>query len=286
MIPKVYILLPVHDRRAHTQAFVECLMRQIFTNHHLVLIDDGSTDGTSAMVNNLVPTATLLRGNGNLWWAGSIQMGLEWLKENAVAEDSIILMINDDVTFEPDYLSKAIAFIADKSGFFLLSRFSCDRGGKVDETGVVANLHRLAFRVARPGEKVNCLSTRGLFARWKDLKHVGNFRPRLLPHYLSDYEYTIRAGKMGVQLMTVESVYLCPDLESTGHHDFGKMSVPVFFRNFFSKKSVANPFYWSAFVILAVPGLWILPNLVRVWYRAAGMLLKHCCASMYGIASK
>lgn len=213
-------------------------------------------------------------------------MGFEWLKENAKEEASLILIINDDVTFEPDYLARAVSFLAEETRVFLLSRFSCEGGGRVDETGVIADLRRLTFMVARPGEKVNCLSTRGLFAWWKDLKFVGDFRPKLLPHYLSDFEYTLRAGKMGIKLVTTSSVYLCPDLESTGHRGFTKLPLPSFLEIFFSKKSAANPFYWSVFVILAVPIPWVLPGLLRVWYRATMEILRQCHASMGNLTWK
>ena len=49
-MPKIYILLPVHNRREVTRGFVECLAAQTFSDYHLVLIDDGSTDGTAEMV--------------------------------------------------------------------------------------------------------------------------------------------------------------------------------------------------------------------------------------------
>jgi glycosyltransferase involved in cell wall biosynthesis len=39
---KVYILLPVHNRKEVTQSFIKCLNAQSVKDFHLVLIDDGS----------------------------------------------------------------------------------------------------------------------------------------------------------------------------------------------------------------------------------------------------
>lgn len=61
--------------------------------------------------------------------------------------------------------------------------------------GVYADLKKLTFRQAKTKDEINCLSTRGLFLRVKDFKKIGGFYPKLLPHYLSDYEFTIRAYK-------------------------------------------------------------------------------------------
>ena len=70
---KIYILLPVHNRKEITRGFVECLKAQTFQDYRLVLIDDGSNDGTADMVKESIPSVTVLRGIGDWWWAGSLQ---------------------------------------------------------------------------------------------------------------------------------------------------------------------------------------------------------------------
>ncbi|MEO8935379.1 MAG: glycosyltransferase, partial [Burkholderiaceae bacterium] len=70
---KIYILLPVHSRRALTERFIRCLQAQTYTDFHVVLIDDGSTDGTAEMVAALLPgRLTILTGTGDWWWGGSL----------------------------------------------------------------------------------------------------------------------------------------------------------------------------------------------------------------------
>ena len=64
MKPCIYILLPVHNRREITRDFIDCLVTQTCQNYHLVLIDDGSTDGTDQMVRERVENLTVIRGNG------------------------------------------------------------------------------------------------------------------------------------------------------------------------------------------------------------------------------
>lgn len=269
MSNEFYILLPVHNRREITRGFVKCLSAQSYTSFHLVLIDDGSIDGTAEMVSDYIPSLTVLRGKGDLWWAGGVQKGIDWLKARNVDDSAIVLFINDDVTFEEDYLSLADSVMNDRQGLLLLSRFSCDGGKVISESGTVADLKRLTFRLANAGEEVNCLSTRGLFVRFGDVRAIGDFRPRLLPHYLSDIEYTIRASRKGMSCETSSVVFLCPNDETTGYREFKESGILNFFKTYFSKKSVMNPIYWSVFVILSVPRLWILPNLARVWFRSA-----------------
>ncbi len=97
---KIYILLPVHNRLEITRRFVHCLESQVYKNYHLLLIDDGSVDGTSQMVSGIVRTLTVINGTGNLWWAGSLQRGIDWLKRKPADPNDVILMINDDVQFD------------------------------------------------------------------------------------------------------------------------------------------------------------------------------------------
>ena len=266
MIDEFYILLPVHNRKEITRGFIQCLKAQSCSRYHLVLIDDGSTDGTAEMVCEYIPSLTVLRGKGDWWWAGGLQKGIDWLREREVDDSAIILFVNDDVTFGPDYLKLAGSVMNNRSGLLLLSKFSCDGGNVISESGIVADFRRLTFKAASAEEKVNCLSTRGLFARFGDLKSVGDFYPRLLPHYLSDYEYTIRAARKGMCCETSDLVFLCPNPDTTGYHVIKEPDFYSFFKKYFSIKSTGNPVYWSVFVILSAPKLWILPNLARIWF--------------------
>ena len=111
MNEKVFILLPVHNRRAITEKFVDCLAAQTYSNYHLILIDDGSTDGTSEMVRGKIGNLTVLTGKGDWWWAGSLQQGVDWLKDKTLCDDDIVLMVNDDVEIFPDFIATGCALL-------------------------------------------------------------------------------------------------------------------------------------------------------------------------------
>ena len=261
--------MPVHNRRAVTASFIACLNVQTFTNYHLVLIDDGSTDGTSEMVRESIPGATVLRGKGDWWWAGSLHQGLDGLKRENVPDDAVVLFTNDDVEFGPDYLQRAAELMAEKKGALVLSRTRDPETGAVTETGVTADLHRLTFTISKSPESINCLPTRGLFAHWGDVKKIGDFHPTLLPHYLSDYEYTIRAHKLGLRCETTSALLITSNEKTTGYREIRESSVKAALAKLFSRKASGNPVYWTSFILLAVPPLWIAPGLLRVWLGGA-----------------
>ncbi|GAB1234059.1 glycosyltransferase family 2 protein [Ferrigenium sp. UT5] len=272
MTSKVHILLPVHNRRAITEKFIDCLAAQSYTNYHLILIDDGSTDGTSEMVSARIANLTVLRGAGNWWWAGSLQQGIDWLKINAT-DDDIVVFINDDVTFAPGFLLKGVQLL-DQFGGMLLPQVVNDKTGNIEESGVEADLSRLTFKTATSAARINCLPTRGLFMKLSVVKKVGDFFPRLLPHYLSDYEYTIRAHRLGVPLATTPELVIEFDRGATGYRVFEGESFTDFLKKYFSIKSASNPFYWSTFVLLATPKVNIPWLLLKVWSRSARAILR------------
>ena len=284
MNEKVFILLPVHNRRAITEKFVDCLAAQTYLNYHLILIDDGSTDGTSEMVRSRIGNLTVLTGKGDWWWAGSLQRGIDWLNKNGVENQDIVVFMNDDVVFERDFIQTAIEILEHQAGL-LLPQVLNKNTGLIEESGVEADLKKLTFKTATSPERINCLPTRGLFMRMSELRLVGDFYPRLLPHYLSDYEFTIRAKRKGVCLKTSPKLLICFDEEATGYRNFKDLPMVEFAKRYFSIKSAANPVYWSTFILLASPKRLILWNILRVWLSAAKAILGRAM-SAFGIRRK
>lgn len=273
MTSRVYILLPVHNRRGITEKFIDCLVGQSFSDFHLILIDDGSTDGTSEMVRAKISNLTILKGKGDWWWAGSLQQGINWLDQQGVEDQDVVVFMNDDIVFERDFLQAALEILDQHAGL-LLPQVLNKKTGEVEESGVEADLKRLTFKTATRPENINCLPTRGLFMRVSDLRRIGNFHPRLLPHYLSDYEFTLRANRLGVDLRTSPKLLITTDDEATGFRSFEDLSFSNFLKRYFSVKSASNPFYWTTFVLLASPNLYIPKNLLRIWWNAAKMTIK------------
>lgn len=270
----IYIILPVHNRCRVTSEFIHCLSVQTYDAYHLVLVDDGSTDGTGEMVSSLVSPSqlTILKGSGKWWWSGSLQEGLNWLKCRAPADNDVILFINDDVTFDPTFLQTGLDALGQAPGTLLLARFRDPTDNSIHETGVDADFANLRFPPAMVPEQINCLSTRGLFAHWADICHIGNFRRHLLPHYLSDYEYTIRAHRKGLKLITSESVALVPKPEQTGLRQIPALNLRETLKMLLSKKFVDNPIYWTSFLLLTCPLRYLPIHLGRLWYSAARLV--------------
>jgi len=226
------------------------------------------------MVLGYLPETVVIRGKGNWWWAGSLQKGIEWLKNERVADDSIILMINDDTAFEADFLATAVDVLSGATGSLLLAQCYSLQDNTLVDAGVRIDWRRLTFEQAKTEEDITCFSTRGLFLRMKDVRAVGDFHPRILPHYTSDYEFTIRARRKGFKLLTDSRLKIWEDEKATGYHSVVGLSVWSAVKSVFSKKSAINPLYLMVFITLSCPPSLIPRNLCRVIYRTSKLFYR------------
>jgi len=271
----IYILLPVHNRREITRDFIDCLTKQTWQNSHLVLIDDGSTDGTEQMVRERIENLTVIRGNGDWWWAGSLQQGFNFLRNEGLSHDDYVLIINDDVVFGRDFLAKGISILDKNKQTLLLAQFQEGKNSPPQETGIHADLKTLSFPKASSSSDINCMPTRGLFLRWRDFADIGGFHPKILPHFLSDYEFTIRAHKKGYRCLTSPDVIVSQNLHETRKVSLDNSSYFSYLGSFFSIKSYYNPIYQISFIFLACPVRWIPRNLLRILFMTLRIIFKY-----------
>jgi len=280
--PKIHIILPVHNRIHITRKFIECLTRQTYKNFHLILVDDGSTDGTAEYVKKNIGNLTTLYGNGKLWWAGALSKAYNYLSKIDAASDDLVWINNDDSIFDPDYFEKIIndsclepETLIISPGHSIYTDF-IERGFSVDWSLV-------GFKKLKEGEPPDALTTRGLYMLYDTYISLGPMHPMLLPHYLSDLEYTIRAKRRGFRLVVSRSSHLYVDRSSTGlRKDDSNTTKEFLYNNLISKKTTYNTFYRGNFVLLAAPLKYKLKSFVTIYIR----FLKDRFLPFYKLKSK
>ncbi len=98
----VAALMTVFNRRETTWRCLDQLRSQDLPGGvrlEVYMVDDGSTDGTSSMVQSEHPDVHLLEGTGSLFWTGGMHLAdrTAWL-----SEPDYLLWLNDDVDLDPD----------------------------------------------------------------------------------------------------------------------------------------------------------------------------------------
>ena len=253
----LYVITAVHNRYETTKRFIFNLKRQTTQNFRLLLVDDGSTDGTAEMVHNELENAIVLHGDGNLWWGGALHKAYKYLHENR-GDCAYVMYVNDDAELPCDFLEKGIAYLK-KSNNAIISGCGYDTTtGKLLDAPVHYDFKTVEITRLKPGEKGNCATTRALFMTYETYLDVGGFHPILLPHYASDYEYTLRAAKKGHPCISFADLQYQFDAGITGANEH-LSGTPL--KKLLSKKSRFNPFYRLSFLLLVTPMRYIPSNI-------------------------
>ena len=76
-----------------------------FQAYDCIVVDNGSEDDSAAQLEAAFPTVQLLRAGTNKGFTGGNNMGIRWALDKGYA---YILLLNNDVTVEPDFLEPLI----------------------------------------------------------------------------------------------------------------------------------------------------------------------------------
>lgn len=100
---KIEVVTPVHNRRELTLGFLRSLMSADLKDIdlHVIVVDDGSTDGTAEAVLAEFPSVQIIAGDGNLWYTGGMNAGIKAALEH---DPDFVLGVNNDSQFEPEFL--------------------------------------------------------------------------------------------------------------------------------------------------------------------------------------
>ena len=258
----VIIILPVFNRKRITLQFVEYLKSQTTQDYLLLLVDNGS-DGTYLEVEKKIPNnVKTLKGYADLWWGDSLEYAYQYLLNCKLKENVIIHINNDDTHIDEGFLMKGQELISEYGGLICAQAVS-DKTNEVFDKGICIDWMKLKFNSCEKNIEPNCLSTRGLFLSFSDMKKLGGFRPKWLHHYLSDYEFTVRASQKGYRLRTFEELKIICRTEETGIHIHREMGLSELFSQLFSLKNALNPWEMTKFLLLRCPKKYLLLNLSK-----------------------
>ncbi|MCP4641729.1 MAG: glycosyltransferase family 2 protein [bacterium] len=108
MRPCVSIVIPSWNRKDLVEACLASLDEQTFRAFEVVVVDDGSTDGTDAYVRESHPDARLVVLPRNQGFCAATNAGI------GAASCELVLLLNNDMTLKPDFLERLVD-AADKS---------------------------------------------------------------------------------------------------------------------------------------------------------------------------
>lgn len=105
---RIAALLTCFNRRNQTLACLRRIGAQCLPPGYSIeifLVDDGSTDGTTAAIRDEFPEARIETGSGSLYWCGG--MRLAWRKA-ALTDPDFYLLVNDDTLLDENALANLL----------------------------------------------------------------------------------------------------------------------------------------------------------------------------------
>ena len=273
----ISIVIPVHNRRKYTFDCLVSLRNQTQPADHIIVVDDGSTDGTAAMLREEFPETTVVCGDGNLFWTAAINRGIR----HALAVGSrFILTLNNDTIAAPDLLEKMMSAAVHHPSA-LLGALDIDAltgrpyyGGEIFSWKQSRSEFLLDFlpeETQHGLHEVSLFPARGLLIPRPVFDTIGLFDENDLPHYLADYDFTLRARKNGFKVFCNYEAKLYTYPEEGGDHKIRKeKNLRNYFRHLFNIKGGGNLMNYTIYTLKNCPRNEILPALLSGYARRLG----------------
>lgn len=205
---RIALLLCCFNRRDKTLEALDAVRAQAGLDGvaiDLFVLDDGSSDGTGAALRARHPDATLLAGDGSLFWNGGMRRA--WDAARAGDYD-FYLWLNDDTRLFPDTVRRML----DTHARCEHARGRCGIvvGSTVDDAGRTSyggelqagGLRPLTLRLLDPTEAVqSCDTFNGncVLVPRRAAATLGNLDARFV-HAMGDTDYGLRARRAGIPM--------------------------------------------------------------------------------------
>lgn len=262
------IVIPVYNRIQYTRECLESLERQTVRPDKVIIVDDGSNDGTEEVLREWYPYVDVLRGDGNLFWTAAINMGIRHalligsdhvmtLNNDTIASETFVEKMMEGSRREPNALIGALDVdSSSKKPYYggeilnwtwSTSKYLLDHLRKDEQKG----LHETSLFPAR-----------GLLIPKVVFDTIGLFDQERLPHYMADYDFTLTAARNGFKIFCNYDAVLYTYPEEGGDHKIRKQKTWAnYIKHLFNIKGGGNLKNFTRYTIKNCPPASILPSL-------------------------
>jgi N-acetylglucosaminyl-diphospho-decaprenol L-rhamnosyltransferase len=241
----IYVLIPVFNRLRLTQSCIESISNnEIDTGLKIIIVDDGSSDGTTEWVQTNYPEVTILQGTGSLYWGGAIHYGVEYILKNCNPND-YVLLVNNDVLLADNTISELVNFCEQENRKAVIGSISIDsNNGRAIKSGTKVKswlLNRTSHIflgqkienvLNQESMEVDLLTGRCLLHPVEVFLKAGNYDANSFRHYGADDEFSMRVKRFGYKTYVCTSAIVY--MQQTSSNNLG------FFDTFFNIRSSSN----------------------------------------------
>ena len=228
--PLVSIVILNWNRPLDTVACLESLATITYENRHLIVVDNGSTDGSPEQILAAVSGVELLVNSRNLGFAGGANVGIARSMELGA---EYVLLLNNDTVVAPDFLEPLVAVckgapcvgIAGPKVYYYGTRQVFSNGGWPRRA--LPLVVRLAAPLGRedpedvehePSQEVDYIWGQAMLIRREVLERIGMFDPAFFMYY-EDCDLCLRAVRAGFHVVYVPQARVWHRVALSTHGD-------------------------------------------------------------------
>ena len=242
-LSKVEIVIPVFNRRDTTLNGLRSLSRIDKTGLQvkIVVVDDGSTDGTSDAIRQNFPDVEIVAGDGTLHYAAGTNRGISAALER---NPDFIVTANDDAVFHDQFLQRLIKTANNNPrsiiGALLLlwnEPHKVFQVGQIWDTlkgGWEIPQNLTAFNVPQSAFEVECIVGNCVLFPVEAIRENGLMDEKKFPHGWGDAQYLMRMKNAGWKLLVEPKSYVwCePNTNPKPLHQLQKSEIlKILFKN-------------------------------------------------------
>jgi N-acetylglucosaminyl-diphospho-decaprenol L-rhamnosyltransferase len=199
MVPSIDVVMVAYDRYELTDSCLRHLRSQT-VEHHVIVLDNGSRDGTSERIIEDWPAVQLDRFEENRGFAEAANRGV------AAGSADVVVLLNNDVDCRPDFLERIVAPLANDPQIGAVASLMLQPGERlIDSAGLSADVTLGGFpRLQGLGVEL-ATSSRPLLAgpagtaaayRRAALEQVGGLDEAIFA-YMEDFDLALRLRGAG-----------------------------------------------------------------------------------------
>lgn len=270
----LYVVIPVFNRKHFTKACLLSLREQTASSFKVIVVDDGSTDGTADMLREEFSEVIAIDGGGDLWWTAATNLGIRHALQNGA---TYVMTLNNDTLAPKDFIEKML-FWSSQKPTALLGAFAIDSvsrlpiyGGEIMHWSTNTTTHllkKLPFEKQVGLHKVTHFPGRGLLISKQVFDTIGLFDEKNFPHYYADYDFSYKATRYGFEVYCNydAKIYTYPD-ESGDRENRKKKSLKNYYNHLFGIRGGGNLINFTRFTLRNCPPLYVPFVLLNGYFR-------------------